>query len=319
MSDLESESINVVFCAVDFSETASLALAHASQLARRHDAGLVLAHVVEPLPVVSYPILMVPLDAEIELREFASARLEELAETVRQSGLTVSTGLEHGPPGPHLIEMAERAGADIVVIGTRGLTGFEHLVLGSTAEYVVRRSQCPVLTVHPGDDSPKDPVKLVIVPTDLGPKAAEAVDAFARIFAGDDRPCVLLAFADPTPPYLEPFKHETLEKWGQPDVRKEDIEEKLAPTIAKFEGAGFQVETEILDGGPVQAITELAKERDADMILMSTHGRSALANVLVGRTAQRIVQHAPCLVLTIRSSKKEAAVDAVNAANADEG
>jgi nucleotide-binding universal stress UspA family protein len=200
--------------------------------------------------------------------------------------------------------MAERANAELVVIGTRGLTGFEHLVLGSTAEYVVRRSRCPVLTVHPGDDSPKDPVELVIVPTDLGSGAGDAVDAFTKVFEGADRPRVLLAFADPTPPYLEPFKHETLEKWGQPDVRKEDIEEKLAPTVAKFESAGFEVETEILDGGPVQAITELAEERDVDMILMSTHGRSVLANVLVGRTAQRIVQHAPCLVLTVRSSKK---------------
>jgi nucleotide-binding universal stress UspA family protein len=305
MSDRKSESIEVVFCAVDFSETASLALTHASQLAHRHHAELVLAHVVEPLPVVSYPILMVPPDAEIELREFASARLEELADTVRKSGLTVSTTLEHGPPGPQLVEMAERANADIAVIGTRGLTGFEHFVLGSTAEYVVRRSQCPVLTVHPEDDSPKETVKLVIVPTDLGPNADNAVDAFTRTFDADERPRVLLVFADPTPPYLEPFKHETLEKWGQPDVRKEDIEEKMAPMVGRFESAGFEVETEILDGSPVRGVTELARERDADMIAMITHGRSALANVLVGRTAQRIVQHAPCPVLTVRSSKKQ--------------
>jgi nucleotide-binding universal stress UspA family protein len=303
MSVRKSESIGVVFCAVDFSETASLALTHAGRLARHHQAELVLAHVVEPLPVVSYPILMVPLDPEIEIREFASARLEELAETARESGLTVSTVLENGPPGPQLVEMAERTNAELVVIGTRGLTGFEHLVLGSTAEYVVRRSRCPVLTVHPEDDSPEDPVERVIVPTDLGPNTGDAVDAFARFFEGADRPRVLLAFADPTPPYLEPFKHETLEKWGGPDVRKEDIEEKMAPTVAKFESAGFEVETEILDGGPVQAITELARERDADMILMSTHGRSALANVLVGRTVHRIVQHAPCLVLTVRSTR----------------
>lgn len=305
MSDRKSESIEVVFCAVDFSETASLALTHANQLAHRHHAELLLAHVVEPLPVVSYPILMVPLDAELELREFAQARLEELADTVRKSGITVSTSLEHGPPGPQLVEMAERASADIVVIGTRGLTGFEHFVLGSTAEHVVRRSQCPVLTVHPEDDSPKEAVKLVIVPTDLGPNAGNAVDAFARIFRADERPRVLLVFADPTPPYLEPFKHETLEKWGQPDVRKEDIEEKMAPMVGRFESAGFEVEMEVLDGSPVRGVTELARERDADMIAMITHGRSALANVLVGRTAQRIVQHAPCPVLTVRSSKKQ--------------
>ena len=305
MSDRTSESIDVVFCAVDFSETATLALTHATRLAHHHQAGLVLGHVVEPLPVVSYPILMVPTDAEIDLRRFASERLEELAEKVRKSGLTVFAGLEHGPPGPHLVEMAEKVGAELVVIGTRGMTGFEHLVLGSTAEYVVRCCQCPVLTVHPADDSVQDPVELVIVPTDLGPNAGAAVDAFKRVFDAADRRRVLLVFADPTPPYLEPFQHQALEKWGQPDVRKEDIEEKMAPMVAKLESAGFEVETEILDGGPVQAITELARERDVDMIVMSTHGRSALANVLVGRTAQRIVQHAPCPVLTVRSAQKD--------------
>ena len=156
MSNPVNESIEVVFCPVDFSETSSVALTHATQLAARHRAGLVLGHVVEPLPVVAYPILMVPADAELDLRQFASERLEELANTVRKSGLTVVTDLEHGPPGIHLIEMAEKAHADIVVIGTRGLMGFEHLLLGSTAEYVVRRSACPVLTVHPADVSPRD-------------------------------------------------------------------------------------------------------------------------------------------------------------------
>ena len=83
MSDPRSDSINVMFCAVDFSETASLAVTHATQLARRHKAGLVLGHVVEPLPVISYPILMVPADAEKELYRFASERLEELAGMAR--------------------------------------------------------------------------------------------------------------------------------------------------------------------------------------------------------------------------------------------
>jgi nucleotide-binding universal stress UspA family protein len=161
------------------------------------------------------------------------------------------------------------------------------------------------LTIHPADDPPRDPIETVIVPTDLSPEAAHVADAFTHVFDGVDRPRVLLVFADSTPPYLEPFQHETLEKWGQHDVRKEDIDERMAPTVAKLAGAGFEVETKILDGGPVQAVTELAKELDVDMIVMTTHGRSALANMLVGRTAQRIVQHAPCPVLTIRSKHSE--------------
>jgi nucleotide-binding universal stress UspA family protein len=309
MSKPVNESIEVVFCAVDFSETSSVALTHATQLAARHRAGLVLGHVVEPLPVVAYPILMVPADAELDLCQFANERLEELANTVRKSGLTVVTVLEQGPPGIHLIEMAEKAHADIVVIGTRGLMGFEHLLLGSTAEYVVRRSTCPVLTVHPANVSPRDPIEMVIVPTDLSPDATAAGDAFIRIFDGVERPRVVLVFADPTPPYLEPFQHQTLEKWGQPDERKSDIDERMAPTVAKLTSAGFEVENAILDGGPVQAVTALAEERDADMIVMTTHGRSAVANMLVGRTAQRIVQHAPCPVLTLRSTTKEPGAD----------
>ncbi len=168
MSDLNGDanrgagkaSIRVVFCAIDFSDTANLALEHATRLARRHDAGLVLGHVVEPLPVVSYPIMMVPTEAEVELREFANERLEELASSVRSSGLTVVADLEQGPPGQHLVAMAEKSGADVLVIGTRGLMGFEHLLLGSTAEYVVRQSNCPVLTIHPADLPSPDPAKI---------------------------------------------------------------------------------------------------------------------------------------------------------------
>lgn len=309
MSGDGNGSIGVVFCAVDFSPTANLALEHAIRLARRHRASLVLAHVVEPLPVVSYPILMVPTDAETELREFASARLEELAETTRsESGrdesLVVETRLEQGPPGRHLVDMAERAGADVIVLGTRGLTGFEHLLLGSTAEYVVRRASPPVLTVHPGDLAPDAPIRTVIVPTDLGPEAIRAVEVFVRIFSGPESPRVLLVFADPTPPYIEPFQHQALARWGQPDVRKEEIDERMAPSVARLESAGFEVETQILDGGPVEAVTNLANSREVDMIVMTTHGRSAVANLLVGRTAQRIVQHAPCPVLTVHAADR---------------
>jgi len=307
MSGDANGSIEVVFCAIDFSQTADLALENSIRLARRHQASLVLGHVVEPLPVVSYPILMVPVDAEVELRELASARLEELAGTIRDRSdrdgqLVVETRLEQGPPGRHLVDMAEQAGADVFVIGTRGLTGFEHLLLGSTAEYVVRRASCPVLTVHPTDLAADAPVGTVIVPTDLGPESIEAVDVFVRVFAGAERPLVLLVFADPTPPYIEPFQHQALERWGRPDVRKEEIDERMAPSVARLAGAGFEVETLILDGGPVEAVTKLAQAREVDMIVMTTYGRSVVANLLVGRTAQRIVQHAPCPVLTVHAS-----------------
>jgi len=251
-------------------------------------------------------MFMVPTGGGQELREFATAELDKRAEALRKTGLTVETRLGEGPPGPVLIELAEMVHADVIVIGTRGLTGFEHLLFGSTAEHVVRRSRCPVLTVHPKDGEPREPVETVIVPTDLSGDAAQAVEAFAQVFEGVDRPRVVLAFADPTPPYLDPFKHENLEKWHQPDLIREEIDEQMNPLAIKLRDRGFEVEEEVLDGGPVEAIVELASERHADMIVMSTHGRSAIVNLLLGRTAQRIVQHAPCPVLTVRPSSRSA-------------
>ncbi len=198
--------------------------------------------------------------------------------------------------------MAAEIGADLCVIGTRGLTGFEHLLFGSTAEYVVRHATAPVLTVHPGDERVGDPMASVIVPTNLGPESAEAVDLVLAFFAGRERPRVTLVFADRPIPYLEPFQHEILEKWHEPDARKDEIEAKLAPLADRLRAAGFDVESEIRDGAPVKAIVDLAEERRADLIVMSMRGRSALAEMLLGRTTKRVVQYAPCPVLTLRTS-----------------
>lgn len=303
MSHVETKPIGVVFCAVDFSQTGGLALEHAAHLARRHDAALVLAHVVEPLPTAAAPVLMVPPDAEVELRKLAVERLESLASDLRASEMSVQTLLEQGTPGPELLEMAEEVGADLIVLGTRGLTGIEHLVLGSTAEHVVRHAMRPVLTIHPGDGAPRDAIEEVIVPSDLAPDVTDAADVFVRVFQGSPPPRVLLVFADPTPPYLDPFRHETLERWGQPDARREEIEERLAPARKRLEVAGFEVEVDVLDGGPVEAVTKRAREESVEMIVMTTRAHSTLAHWLGGRTAERIVQLAPCPVLTVRSGE----------------
>jgi nucleotide-binding universal stress UspA family protein len=305
MEERTNWAIETVFLATDFSETADLAFEHAVGLATRHGARLVVGHVVEPMPVSPYPLLAVPADGELAVREFAAERLASVAESARGSGLEVETRLATGAPGYELIELSKEAGADLFVIGTRGLTGFEHLLFGSTAEHVVRRARCPVLTVHPEDGPPRKPIGSVILPTDLSSDAAIAAEVFISVFDGGARPKVVLIFADQTPPYLEPFQHQALERWNQPDMRKDDIQKRMEPSVKRLRDAGFEVETGVMDGGPVDVVTAEAKARGADMVVMSTHGRSALVNVLLGRTAQRVVQHAPCPVLTVRPPTRE--------------
>jgi nucleotide-binding universal stress UspA family protein len=290
-------SIQTVLCATDFSETAELALEHAIALARRRDARVIVAHVVEPIPLGPYPALMAP-ESELAIREMAVKRTEEIAARLRGEGIVADIRVDTGNPGPGLVTIAEDESADLIVIGTRGLTGFQHLMLGSTAEYIVRRSHCPVLTIHPEDEVATEP-QTVVVPTNLSPETTASTDAFMALL-GDKRPKLILTFADRTPPYLEPFRHDTLLKMNQRDVVKEEIERRMEGAVMHLRKAGFEVETAVLDGDPVDVVTQFARDQEADLIVMTTHGRSAIVNALLGKTAQRIVQHAPCPVLTVR-------------------
>jgi len=299
MDEPRGMQIETVFCAFDFSDTAESALEQAMRFARRHRGRLILAHAVEPIPLGPYPAIMSPHD-ELEIVNIARKRIEGLADSLRKAGMTVEVKVEQGQPGAQLISMAEETGADLIVIGTRGLTGFNRLAMGSTAEHVVRCSKCPVLTVHPEDRLLRASIDTVIIPTDLSPNAKEAVEAFISLFGQWERPQVFLVYADETPPYLDLFEHERLRRAQQQDVMREEIERQLAPIAELLRAADFEVEFSVMDGDPVSVTTELARECDADLILLSTHGRSALVNALLGRTAQRIVQHAKCPVLTVR-------------------
>jgi nucleotide-binding universal stress UspA family protein len=77
----------------------------------------------------------------------AQQSLDRYAETLRSRGVEVESMVREGYPATVIEEEAERCNADLIVIGTRGLSGLKHLLLGSIAERVVQKAPCPVLTV----------------------------------------------------------------------------------------------------------------------------------------------------------------------------
>lgn len=293
-------SISTLLAAHDFSDTAALALRQAKALAKANDARLVLAHVVELVPLGPYPSIKGGAN-ELAIRDIAEERINAIADEARADGSEIEVIVRVGEPGATLVEIAEEVGADLFVIGTRGLTGVKHVLLGSTAESVVRRAPMPVLTVHPDDALLTPPLETLVVPTDLSPAAEIAPQVFATLFANGAKPRVHLVYADRTPPYLEPFKHSVLELTGQPDPIKDDLLERMAPNAQALEEEGFTVECHVVDGEAADAIPAFAKKVEAQAIVLSTQGHSAVVNALLGRTAQRIVQKAPCPTLTVRA------------------
>ena len=297
-----SDPVRSLIVATDFSETAGLALARARDIALEHGARLVLAHVLtfQPTAMGAPNPVVLPPDFGSQLRAATRAKLETLAESLRADGLEVQVELSAGIPGRALVDLADEGGADGIVLGTRGLSGFKHLLLGSTAEQVVRRARCPVLTVHPADAEGSGEIRTLVVPTELSGDPTPALDAVVRLFPGRSAAArVLLVYSDHLPSYLQPL----LEDLGIDRVGFDEIAgslgERLRPTADRLARAGFAVETIVREGDPATVITEIAAAESADLIAMETRGRSGLAHLVLGSTAERVVQHASCPVLTV--------------------
>jgi nucleotide-binding universal stress UspA family protein len=133
---------------VDFSDHASRALDTAIELAKQSDGRLHLIHSYPITPVVMAPYeVSLPIELERSVREGANKQLATWAERVRKAGVPVDSSTSAEGPSEAIVHCAEKIGADLIVMGTRGLTGLKHVLLGSTAERTLRLAPCPVLTL----------------------------------------------------------------------------------------------------------------------------------------------------------------------------
>jgi nucleotide-binding universal stress UspA family protein len=143
-----SIQIRRILIPLDFSHHAEAILEWGAHLAKEHGSQVILVHAYH-LPVEFQQLegAYLPPDFWTNVKTEAQQVLERHAERLRSQGLTVETVVREGYPATVIQEEAEEQRADLIVIGTRGLSGLKHLLLGSVAERVVQKSPCPVLTV----------------------------------------------------------------------------------------------------------------------------------------------------------------------------
>jgi nucleotide-binding universal stress UspA family protein len=142
--------IRHILCPVDFSRTAEAAMREAGLLARRFGADLTVLHVVyDPLDVTC---LHIPHPPQQQLREEmireAERTLQDRVARALRSLPRVKTAVTVGPPFREIVRYAREQRVDLIVMGTQGLSGLDHLIMGSTAERVVRTASCPVLSIR---------------------------------------------------------------------------------------------------------------------------------------------------------------------------
>jgi nucleotide-binding universal stress UspA family protein len=296
-------TVKRILCPIDFSEFADRALRHAVRIARWYDAEIHAVHVVPlmaegwavPLAVgAAHPGPATPSG----LREALDARLEP----ARAAGSSLYTEVREGGAVREILAYADEAQVDLIVMGSHGRRGFQRLLLGSVTDAVLRRAKCPVVTVcHGGEPTSTEgsPFQRILCAVDFQP-ASERALRFALDLAGEADAEITLLHV------LEPFFEEEISKRTHISVEsyRKFLETQLLARLGTFlpaEAADACRPHEVVRiGWPWEEITRVARESSAELVVMGLHGgRGAIDRLVFGSTAQQVLRHAECPVLTI--------------------
>lgn len=145
--------------------------------------------------------------------------------------------------------------------------------------------------------------RLAVVPLDGSP-VAEAIIPFVLEIAGPlDLEIALVRVLQPVPPQvIEGSRHMVVE---DVEARRLDAQEYLAPLAAELRAKGIRAQTHVRRGDPTAEIVGCAREIGADLIAMTTHGRSGLGRLVFGSVAEAVLRHSHLPVFLMRMTEAE--------------
>lgn len=294
-------AINTVLVPIDFSPPSLRALQYGCQLAKKFRAQVHLVHVNDlafQQPLLA-PAFNLATDFGHQLRRHLQTVGKDCVPAITAARCHVRSGKAYD----QICREARILNADLILIATHGYKGLKHVLLGSTAERIVRHAPCPVLVVRGPEraSSAKGAsarLRHILVPTDFSEHSRYALRyaiALAKRFGAR---LTLLNLVYPqyyvtNPEYL-PYDFGALF-----DQTRRMAKRDMAALVEATSFGGVPFKTRIEPGHPAEHIVEFAAKNGADLIVTSTHGRTGLKHALIGSIAEQVVRYAQCPVLVI--------------------
>jgi nucleotide-binding universal stress UspA family protein len=215
-------------------------------------------------------------------------------------GVDVAGQAVTGDPAPEILEAAGRHSADLVVVGSRGLTGLKGFFLGSVARNVAQHAACSVLVAR----RPTHDLREVILATDGSDHAAAALALAERLPLPTAAHVTAVSVVRPYAPLptMMPVDAMTLEP-AVLEVREQQQQEAqtfAAGAAARLREGGRAAAEAVALGDPAEEIALLAESAGADLIIAGARGVSAIESLLLGSVADRLLTRAHCSVLIAR-------------------
>jgi nucleotide-binding universal stress UspA family protein len=284
-------SFNNVLLATDFSAASDASFGAAVRLCKTLQASLFILHVFEYANAVPPEAGGQLLDLD-SIYEKAQRSLDDLVQVAQRAGVTCEAAMGSGTAELTILEMITSKKVDLAILGTNAIHGFERLVFGSTAEAVLRRAPCPVLTVGPqaaGSAKADEPGGPVVFATDFHLTTTHAIRHAASFCKMMGSPLHCLHVLPRTlaggvrSHIIPPIMTEALQH-----VANESGTVIDPPVCAVIYGSEIS-----------NAVVDYARQQKAKLIVLGVRRASMAASHVPAHIAYRIITEAPCPVLTV--------------------
>jgi nucleotide-binding universal stress UspA family protein len=275
----------LILVPTDFSDASTHALRFAARLAERSGARIRLVYAdyfVPPIDFAASAAVEYALTSD-EAADEAKKLLIRTAEENLPATVTFETRVVIEAPVAAIIDEARHSGADLLIMGTHGRTGFRRLVVGSVTESVMRAINIPIITVSPLAATERIAVNLprIVVPIDYSPECREAIRVAAELADSKDARIICIR---------------TVES-DTPDIAVGEIQRMQSFTPAELID---RCQYKLLPGDhPAEQVVEFAKLVHADLIAAGAASARTTAEMMRGTFAERILERSDCPVLVI--------------------
>jgi nucleotide-binding universal stress UspA family protein len=239
-------------------------------------------------------------EADERGRSYLTSYLAQRAETVRAGGFDVEEDVRMGRAAPEVLAAAE--GLDLILIATHGRTGVSRWWLGSVTDQVVREADCPVLVIGPNvtHDLAFYSLRRVLLPLDGSETAELALPPAAWIASRSGAEVDLVRCMTLTGVAYDPGM--AVYSGDLIDAMQDAVSTYLDEAAAKL--AGLSVHKDVLIGGPGQLLLDYLEKRQAQLVIMTSHGRTGITRAALGSVTDRML-HGPAPVLVLRTGEDQ--------------
>ncbi len=285
-----------ILVAVDFSDITNPVVRTAKRLIQAHGGEILLLHAVSPVFFIPYPesIDAGIVDVEV-LKEIEEARVKEAKEKIKGleeflKGLNVRSVIEVGDPREVILEVEEREKPDLLLMGSHKKGIVERILVGSTAEKVIKHSKVPTLVLKGKEPSFEGKVVVAYDFSEASHKALDFALEFLKPFSSE----ITIIHVDERLelPLIEQLGERVYERY------KEEKERYLSKLRGELSDKGVEAEIKIIEGvHPAEGILNFVKTVDADLLIMGSKGLSGLKRILLGSTSTEVFRKAEVPVL----------------------